>query len=174
MDRPRTQRSGDFQSPALDAAEAASYEEMTQATASYEGEACRIAHFDPSRVEIEATLVEPGLVVLREQFYPGWRLEVQTAGEPPRSVPIERFDRVFRGVRLPAGEHRLIYTYRPASFLWGAVLSGSWMRCSRLAACSRNGVACSQNGGMLCSSVHDTHVHIYATARRVKTCHPPV
>jgi hypothetical protein len=107
-----------------DAAEATSYGGRRSGTASYQGEACRITHFDPSRVEVAATLVEPGLVVLGEQFYPGWQLEVQTAGQPPRAAPIERFDRVFRGVQLTPGEHRLVYAYRPASFLWGAVLSG--------------------------------------------------
>ena len=78
----------------------------------------------PLRVEIEAELEWPGLVVLGDQYYPGWQLEVETAGGTPRSVPILRANRVMRGAWLPAGRHRLVYRYRPASFLWGAAISG--------------------------------------------------
>ena len=93
-----------------------------------ETEGCRVVHYDPLRVEIEARLVRPGLVVLCDQYYPGWRLDVAAAGEVKRGVPILRTNRVMRGAWLGAGEHRLIYRYRPASFLWGAVISGiAWL-----------------------------------------------
>jgi hypothetical protein len=85
---------------------------------------CRLLRYEPSRVEVEAELQRPGLVVLGDQFYPGWRLEVETAGQPTREVPILRANRVMRGAWLPAGRHRLTYRYRPASLLWGAWLSG--------------------------------------------------
>jgi hypothetical protein len=88
------------------------------------GDWCRVSYYDPLRVEIEARLTRPGLVVLADQFYPGWQLEVQTKGQGTRRVPIERAKEVMRAARLPAGEHRLVYRYRPASFLWGALLSG--------------------------------------------------
>ena len=92
------------------------------------GRPCRIAHYDPLRVEIEAELSEPGTVVLADQFYPGWQLAVETAGEGLLSKEIRRAGAVMRGVSLPAGSHRLIYRYRPASFLWGAIISGlGWM-----------------------------------------------
>jgi uncharacterized membrane protein YfhO len=85
-------------------------------------------YYDPLRVEIDATLAQPGLVVLREQFYPGWRLEVATAGEPAESAPILQTNRVMRGVWLPEGEHHLVYRYRPARFFCGAALSGlGWL-----------------------------------------------
>jgi uncharacterized membrane protein YfhO len=84
---------------------------------------CRVVHYDPLRVEIEAELTEPGLVVLADQFYPGWQLDVQTAGQRTRRVPIVRAGGVLRGAWLEAGRHRLVYRYRPASFLWGAALS---------------------------------------------------
>jgi len=88
----------------------------------------RIVHYDPLRIEVEAELDRPGLVVLREQFYPGWQLEVETAGQGSGRVPIVRADHVMRGARLPAGQHRVIYRYRPASFLCGAIVSGTaWL-----------------------------------------------
>jgi hypothetical protein len=87
-------------------------------------ESCRVVRYEPSRVEIEAELERPGLVVLCDQFYPGWRLEVETAGQGTREAPILRTNRMMRGAWLPAGRHRLTYRYRPAAFLWGAWLSG--------------------------------------------------
>jgi len=89
---------------------------------------CRVAHYDPSRVEIEAHLAHPALVVLCDQFYPGWQLEVETSGGGNRRVPILRTNRVMRGAWLPAGRHRLRYRYRPESFFWGALASGiGWL-----------------------------------------------
>jgi hypothetical protein len=88
------------------------------------GESCSLVYYDPLCVEIDATLTQPGLVVLREQFYPGWRLEVTTAGEPAELAPILQTNRVMRGAWLPAGEHHLVYRYRPARFFWGAAVSG--------------------------------------------------
>jgi len=88
-------------------------------------EMCRITHYGPLRVEIEAVLRRPGLVVLCDQYYPGWRLEVETAGQGKRPADILRTNRVMRGVWLDAGRHRLVYRYRPASFFLGATLSAA-------------------------------------------------
>ncbi len=84
---------------------------------------CRIVHYDPTSVTVEARLSEPGLIVLADQFYPGWRVEVQTEGGLARSLPIERTDNCMRGVRLAAGNHRLVFRYRPGAFYSGALVS---------------------------------------------------
>jgi len=84
---------------------------------------CRVVRYEPCRVEIEAQLHRPGLVVLADQSYPGWRLEVDTLGGGTREVPILRANRVMRGAWLPAGHHRLLYRYRPAGIAAGACLS---------------------------------------------------
>jgi len=97
-------------------------------------ESCRVVRYDPLRVEIEAELNRPGLVVLCDQFYPGWQLEVDTEGEGRRRAPILRTNRVMRGVWLPAGRHRLEYRYRPARLFWGAWLSGlGWITLGTMA-----------------------------------------
>jgi hypothetical protein len=88
-----------------------------------EEECCHVVHYGPLRIELEVDLSRPGLVVLCDQFYPGWRLDVETAGEQSRSVPILRANRVMRGAWLPPGSHRLVYRYRPGGFLWGAVIT---------------------------------------------------
>ena len=69
-------------------------------------------------MEIAARLARPGLVVLADQFYPGWQAEVEGDGGPPRPVPILQTNRVMRGLWLPAGSHRLTFRYRPWSFAW--------------------------------------------------------
>lgn len=85
---------------------------------------CAIVVDEPQRVEIEAVLSRPGLVVLGDQYFPGWRLNVVTDGESgSRRVPILRTNRVQRGAWLPAGRHRLIYRYQPASYSFGLAIS---------------------------------------------------
>ncbi len=73
---------------------------------------------DPTRVELEVTLQSLGLVILADVFYPGWRLEID--GRP---TEILRVNRMMRGAVVPAGAHRLVYTYRPDSLVVGVVLS---------------------------------------------------
>jgi hypothetical protein len=88
-----------------------------------DAETCRVVDVNPQRVELDAELTRPGLVVLADQYYPGWHVEVQTAGKGSRPATILQTDRVLRGVSLPPGRHRLIYTYRPATFYLGAAIS---------------------------------------------------
>jgi Bacterial membrane protein YfhO len=73
---------------------------------------------DPTRVKLEVTLQSPGLIVLADVFYPGWRLEID--GRP---TEILRVDQMMRGAVVPAGSHRLVYTYHPASLVLGIALS---------------------------------------------------
>jgi hypothetical protein len=85
-------------------------------------ESCRITDYRPDRVEIEATLTSPGLVVLSDAYYPGWELTVTTP-EGVRPLAVARTNRVMRGALLPAGRFKLVYQYRPTSFYFGAVIT---------------------------------------------------
>jgi hypothetical protein len=85
-------------------------------------ESCRITSYEPQRVEIEARLQAPGLVVLSDTYYPGWELTVESP-EGSEQPPILRTNRVMRGALLPPGEHKLIYEYHPRSFYRGAAIS---------------------------------------------------
>jgi hypothetical protein len=82
-------------------------------------EAPRITRYESERVEIEVDLKTPGIVVLADVFYPGWRLTIDG-----REAPIYRTNRMMRGAALPAGRHRLVYTYEPMSVKVGLALSG--------------------------------------------------
>ena len=73
---------------------------------------------DPLRVVLDADLARPGLVILADIFFPGWQLTID--GEP---APILRANRAMRGAAVPSGRHRLVYTYRPRSFRFGAMIS---------------------------------------------------
>jgi hypothetical protein len=86
-------------------------------------EYCRVSSAEPLRIEIEARLDSAGLVVLSDLFYPGWELTEEVGGLE-RQVPIVRTNRVLRGAALSAGDHRLVYRYRPPSVWLGGLLSG--------------------------------------------------
>ena len=61
---------------------------------------------------------EAGVLVLADLDYPGWSVTVDD--RPAESL---RIGGQFRGVRLEAGSHRVIWSYRPRSVLLGAVVS---------------------------------------------------
>jgi hypothetical protein len=82
------------------------------------GHAARIVRDDPEVVEIDATLTAPGLIVLADSFYPGWRATVD--GAPAPIVPTNH---LFRGVPAAAGVHRVRFEYRPTSVAIGAAAS---------------------------------------------------
>jgi hypothetical protein len=81
-------------------------------------ESVAVGRYEPQRVELKAFLVRPGLVILADTFYPGWRLTIDG-----KTAPIFRANRVMRGAALQAGEHRLVYTYEPESFRVGVIIS---------------------------------------------------
>ncbi|MFO0960053.1 MAG: hypothetical protein U0800_21895 [Isosphaeraceae bacterium] len=78
-------------------------------------ESVKVVEYSPNRVAIEATLERPGLVVLADVFYPGWKLEIDG-----QAAPIVRANHLQRGALVAAGTHRLVYLYeRPESFRKG-------------------------------------------------------
>jgi hypothetical protein len=82
------------------------------------GRAAAILRDEPSLVEIDAELAAPGLLVLADTFYPGWRASVD--GKPARILAANH---LFRAVALPPGRHRVRFEYAPASLRIGAAAS---------------------------------------------------
>jgi hypothetical protein len=78
----------------------------------------RPGHYPAQRVELTAVLNRPGLVILADVDYPGWRLTIDD--QPAR---IWRVNRLMRGAAVASGTHHLIYTYDPLSFRAGGVVS---------------------------------------------------
>jgi hypothetical protein len=81
-------------------------------------EAVTFVRNEPQRVELEASLDSPGLVVLADVFYPGWTLTID--GRP---APIYRANRLMRAAAVPSGKHRLVYSYEPRSFRVGGTVT---------------------------------------------------
>jgi hypothetical protein len=73
----------------------------------------RVVSRAADRVEVEAELPRPGVLVLVEAFDPGWHATVD--GHP---APLLRANALFRGVRLEGGSHHVRFAYRP----WTATL----------------------------------------------------
>ena len=73
----------------------------------------------PNRNEIETESNTPALLILADNYYPGWRAEVD--GRP---CPIVRVNYNQRGVALVGGKHRIVFSYRPRPVLTGLLVSG--------------------------------------------------
>jgi hypothetical protein len=105
-------------------------------------EIVRVTHYDPQRVELEATLTQRGLVILADVYYSGWKLAID--GVPSN---ILRTNRLMRGAAVEAGVHRLVYTYDPASFRIGVgMAAGGVVALGLLAAWAARGSVHIPNG----------------------------
>jgi hypothetical protein len=81
-------------------------------------ETVKVSYPRPDRAEINANLDSPGVVVLADAYYPGWKLTID--GTP---APIYRINRMMRGAAVARGHHRLTYTYEPRSFHLGGLVT---------------------------------------------------
>ncbi|MAG36022.1 MAG: hypothetical protein CL878_07250 [Dehalococcoidia bacterium] len=73
----------------------------------------------PERVTVETSATRPGILVLTDTYYPGWRATVD--GRPANLL---RANYLFRGVYVPAGAHQVEFAYHPAPFQRGLLVSG--------------------------------------------------
>jgi hypothetical protein len=71
-----------------------------------------------SKARLTVDAAERGVVVLRQRSAPGWSVTVDGVGSTEIVI-----DEVFRGVEVAEGHHEIVWTYRPFSFLAGAVLT---------------------------------------------------
>jgi hypothetical protein len=79
-----------------------------------------VVSYASERVVLEARARRPGMLVLSDVAYPGWKVTVDGDEQP-----IRRVDYLLRGVSVPAGTSRVEFTYEPASATAGAWLSGA-------------------------------------------------
>ncbi len=78
----------------------------------------RIASYDSQRVVIEAETSAPGVLMLNDTNYPGWRATVDG-----KQTSVLQADYLFRGVIVPAGKSIVEFSYKPTSFRLGAAIS---------------------------------------------------
>ncbi len=79
----------------------------------------RITSYQSDHIEMVATTSETGLLVLRDQYHPGWKATVD--GEETQLL---RVNHVFRGVMIPPGTHEVVFTFQPNSLSMGLAMSG--------------------------------------------------
>jgi len=85
-----------------------------------------VTSYTPNEVFIDLELEEPGLLVLADSYFPGWKAfrRPQGAGEgEEQELGIYRADGNFRAVSLPAGRWTVRFKYSPMSFKLGLFVS---------------------------------------------------
>ncbi len=85
----------------------------------------------PERITTSVSLDREGWVVLSDAAYPGWIAFVD--GAP---VPVHPANLAFRAVSVPAGQHTVVWIYRPSSWTigWMTSLVGVAVACALAAA----------------------------------------
>ena len=73
---------------------------------------------EPRKLKLETEAVSERLLFLSESYDPGWRAAID--GHP---VQIYQVDRIFEGIRVPKGAHRIELFYEAYAFKRGAAVS---------------------------------------------------
>lgn len=68
----------------------------------------------PEKIVLGIKKRRPGLLVIRDQFYPGWRATIDGV-----ECRINKVNMVNRGIVVPAGSHEIVLEYLPQSFFLG-------------------------------------------------------
>jgi hypothetical protein len=96
---------------------------LTGAQPYFSASGCRVAA--ASRSQATLSCARPAVLVRRETQLPGW-----SASTDGRAVAIGRFDGLFQEVAVPAGSHRVRFSYSPPGTGWGwlaFVLGLAWL-----------------------------------------------
>jgi hypothetical protein len=111
-------------SPDFRAREAAVTEEaidgLETATGAASGSAgsARVVEEERERLVVDTDADRAALLVVTDPWYPGWKATVDG-----KEAEIHRVDYLLRGVRVPAGAHRVELTYEPASWRLAWIVS---------------------------------------------------
>jgi hypothetical protein len=82
------------------------------------GAQASLVSYGPQKAVIHATATKPSLLVLTDDFYPGWNATVD--GHP---ATVQRVDYLLRGVALGPGRHTIVFRYQPASWRIGLIVA---------------------------------------------------
>ncbi len=88
-----------------------------------------VVHYEANRVELSVDTAQHGLLVLSDTWFPGWSVQVNA-----RTCALLRVNHTLRGVALDPGVSRIVFEYRPRSFLVGMALSALTLCCIIMAA----------------------------------------
>jgi len=73
---------------------------------------------DYSKVEVSVQTQTDGVLVLPDPYYPQWHVKVD--GKPAKLLEV---DHAFRGVKVPAGAHQVVFTYQDRAMQAGFALT---------------------------------------------------
>jgi len=82
------------------------------------GQSAEIKEYRANEVVIEAETPEEDTLIMTDLLYPGWSVYVD--GKPAEA---EMIDGMYRGVKLSAGKHEVIWAYQSGWFLIGGIIS---------------------------------------------------
>lgn len=78
-----------------------------------------VERYEPERVVIRTETPAPAVLVLADAFDPGWRATLETGSE----LAVLRANLLMRAVAVPAGSHRVTFSYRTPFLKAGAAAS---------------------------------------------------
>jgi len=78
----------------------------------------RIIKYGLNEVVIDAASDDDSILVLTDTYYPGWRATID--GQETAIFPAYY---LLRGVRVPPGNHTIVFNYRPDNFWWAALIT---------------------------------------------------
>ncbi|MBI4559325.1 MAG: YfhO family protein [Candidatus Hydrogenedentes bacterium] len=79
---------------------------------------CSLTELSPEHITIHVKVPAEGMVVLSDTFARGWHATLNG-----RRALIYRANGIFRGVYVPAGEHEMVFRYRPFTLVLGATIT---------------------------------------------------
>lgn len=68
----------------------------------------KLVEYDANRLAYDVTSRSGGVIVFSDIYYPGW-----TATVSDREVPVARANYILRAIRVPAGQHRVVFEFDP-------------------------------------------------------------
>ena len=78
-----------------------------------------LEEYRPNRLTYKSKADKEQLAVFSEVYYqPGWKATVDG-----KEVPHFRADWILRGMRVPAGEHTIVFEFRPSGYVTAAYVS---------------------------------------------------
>jgi uncharacterized membrane protein YfhO len=78
----------------------------------------KVSWYQPDSIELSIRSSAPALLVMSENYYPGWKAWLDDT-----PTAIYRTDIAFRGVAVPPGEHVVRMEFRPVILLVSAAIS---------------------------------------------------
>ncbi|MCE7982334.1 MAG: hypothetical protein DYG89_14155 [Caldilinea sp. CFX5] len=110
---------------AVQAGQAAVVEaDLTLNTQPTPDDTAEIVQYGPEEVVVQTRSKAEALLVLSDTAYPGWQATVDGA---PTTIYTTNY--LFRGVRVPAGEHEVRFVYAPTSWQRGLIISSIALLC---------------------------------------------